>query len=249
MKTAGRTDAGLHLPGSYCIQVAHMQDQCYNDVTGKVFLCGKGQAMFGKRKNQEKKEAKVISLPELGELKFDGIGWNAVNPVKLELWDKAYELSVTFRAEAEEEELTASQKEAFAKFKKLVIERKSDIEDMISQFLEGEDVEDIGERMVPREAEFSSRGECALYIEDMSGENGDDIFPGPALFLLPKLVMYAAEECSDFMGGFISIFDLEELYGENYQETESYAAHIKRERELEREVWESRVNNSSSNKK
>ena len=169
--------------------------------------------IFGKK---EKKTQKVIVHPELGELKFDAIEWYPATRVKVALWNRVYDISLSFFARSEEEEPAPNQEATYQKFKNIVVEQREAIEKMILKDAEEEDVEKAGNRFIPYAVHISREGECALVFGDTEECKECDFSheTGFALFLIPRLLIYHAEECLDFMLGHRDQWTLEELYGE-----------------------------------
>ncbi len=168
--------------------------------------------IFGKK---EKETQRVIVHPELGKLKFDTMEWYPEAEVKVALWNRIYDVSISFFAGSEEEEPAPIQEAAYQKFKDIVVTQREAIEKMILKDTEEEDVEKAGSRFVPYAIQISREGECALVFGDTEECRDFSHETGFALFLIPRLFIYNAEECLDFMLGHRDKWTLEELYGQN----------------------------------
>lgn len=170
--------------------------------------------MFGKKKKQNR----TLTHPQLGELRYKGLGWAPTATARMELWDKTYEISLEFIAE-EEEEPNRRQEEAFEKFNRILPAQKDAIEQIILKCTDWDGTGCAGDRFIPRDASFSRKGECVLFFEDTQDTQderpyGYDLDMGFALFLLPKLEFGPTEYFFDCIIGYESIFTERELYGE-----------------------------------
>ena len=81
--------------------------------------------MFKIFKKKEKPQPRVIVHPELGELKYDGgeylCEWDSVSTFQIALWDRTYDVSITFYTSENGEEPNLQQVEAYRKFKNIVV--------------------------------------------------------------------------------------------------------------------------------
>lgn len=167
-------------------------------------------------RKKEKKPQKVIVHSELGELKFDAIEWYPAAKIRVALWNRVYDVPISFFAKSEEEEPAPSQEAAYQKFKNIVVEQRDTIEKMILEDAEEEDAEKAGNRLIPYAIYISREGECALAFGDTAECEECDFSheTGFALFLIPRLLIYSAEECLDFMLGYRDQWTLGDLYGQ-----------------------------------
>lgn len=172
--------------------------------------------MLGFIKKREKKAPKVIMHSELGELRYVINGWETVSAVKLDLWGKSYNVSLNFYADTEEDEPNSDQENAYQKFRGIMVEQRNVIERLLLDYSKEEIMENAGDRILPRNVEFSRKGECALFFEDT--EDGiayeDDTNAGIALFLIPRILIDSSENCFDYMCGYRDTSMREDLYGE-----------------------------------
>lgn len=159
--------------------------------------------------------------PELGELKFNEYVWDSATQTKVVLWNRAYDVRFSFYVRNEEEP-NANQEDAYQKFKSIVAEQRDTIEKMIMEYEDEKDIEKAGNRFIPYEVQISHGGECALVFGDAelykqvygdTEERYFDFETGFAMFLIPRLVYYGAEECFDFMIRPDDEITLDELYG------------------------------------
>lgn len=165
---------------------------------------------------KEKRPQKAVVHPELGELKFDTMEWYPVSKVKVALWNRIYDVSLSFFAESEEEEPAPKQEAAYQAFKSVVSVQRADIEKMIMEDTGEENLERAGSRFIPYAVQISRQGECALVFGDTEQCKECDFSheTGFALFLIPTRLLYPAEECLDFMLGHRDLWTLEALYGQ-----------------------------------
>lgn len=170
--------------------------------------------MFHLFAKMKKKPQKVIVHPELGELKFDTMEWYPESKVKVALWDRAYDVSLSFFAASEEEGPTPKQEAAYQEFKRAVAAQREAIEKIIMEDTKEKDPENAGGRFIPYAVQISREGECALVFGDTEQCCDFSHETGFALFLIPRLLLYHAEECLDFMLGHRDRWTLEELYGQ-----------------------------------
>ncbi|MCM1187253.1 MAG: hypothetical protein NC251_12100 [Lachnoclostridium sp.] len=83
--------------------------------------------IFGKKK----KEKVAYVHPQLGEVKYigvkgnkyDGGDWNPSSKLKVELWDKVFEVAMSFGTGSEDEHINPKQEEAFERVKSLIVEK------------------------------------------------------------------------------------------------------------------------------
>ncbi len=163
--------------------------------------------MFKIFKKKEKPQPRVIVHPELGELKYDGdeylCEWDSVSAFQIALWDRTYDVSITFYVSENGEEPNLQQVESYRKFKKIVVDQRDVMEKMIMEYAEEENIEKAGNRMIPRDVYFSLKGECALVFEDTEDElpYAYDTEYGVTLFLLPKFTIEGTECSIDYLNG------------------------------------------------
>ncbi|MCM1534921.1 MAG: hypothetical protein NC126_03240 [Clostridium sp.] len=154
--------------------------------------------IFGKKK----KEKVAYVHPQLGEVKYGGGDWNPSSKLKVELWDKVFEVAMSFGTGSEDEPINPKQEEAFERVKSLIVEKKHDIEQMVIEerfYTYEESEQEVRGRFYPDYLNFSRTGEeCVLYFTDAEHEDWD---AGFALLLIPEFKLVDEEEAMDFMGG------------------------------------------------
>lgn len=168
-------------------------------------------ALFGRKKKRD--AVKNPIHPIFGEMKHIGIEWDVAEKIELTLWNKTYEIPMSFIASTDKDGITANQEEAFKKLKDVITEQKSEMEKAIIFYTKTDDEEKILNRFIPYDILFSRNGECALFMKDTEedGAYNDDTETAFALFLVPKIFLCASEDSLDFLlggGGFLE----DELY-------------------------------------
>lgn len=157
---------------------------------------------FGKKK---KEQFTTLTHPKLGELKrVCGNIWHPLSNTTIVLWDRPYEISVTFLVEdGDEQGPNEKHAKAWDSFNDIIVTRRHSIEKTILKYMECADGEGAGDRFIPRDVEFSRKGECGLYFEDTEeGVDYDsDTNTGFAVFLIPKLLFTYSEFCTDCLWG------------------------------------------------
>jgi hypothetical protein len=167
--------------------------------------------MFGRKKT---KQDVVLWHPAFGEMKYVADSWKATTGVKLDLWNRTYEVECYLLSEAATNGVTEAQEAAIEKFGNVVVEQKSSIEEIIMKFSESDNEEKIGNRFIPDHIYFSQKGECALFVLDNYEDDYDSKFDaGFAILLVPKLLLCPAEDCLAYLLRGEGYFTDEELYG------------------------------------
>lgn len=145
-------------------------------------------------KKEEKDIVKDKNNPILGELKYTEVAWKKVEKEKITLWTKTYELPVNFAASSASVDVSEQQLASIEIFRKMFVEQKKQIEEMIMYAIECKTEEDSIQTFIPTEIMFSQEGKCALFFQDPEVEYNEDVDTEFGLMLLPKMELFDGED-------------------------------------------------------
>ena len=170
--------------------------------------------MFGFRK--KKKKENVYVHPKFGEMIHVHGMWSPVVRERLQLWDKDYDVPLTFLVENKEAAITSVQEEAYEKYKSIVAERREEMERLA--YPEGDNELALSDRIIPQEIYFSRKGECAIFFKDMEAEMGNSIYYSTfcsefAITVLPIMLRAPYRICIECMFGRAEFASIKELAG------------------------------------
>ena len=161
---------------------------------------------------------KKITNDAFKEIEYFGTGWRTVETRSFSLFSKTYSIYVIAVAKKESNEtINDLQKLALTSFMDLIVSKRSEIEEAItnhfnevssiddynSKYRDGYNLSDIPSRFVPNEIEISRKGECAIYVEDDAEEFGacDDWDEGFVVSISPEIKIYSKELYSGYIYG------------------------------------------------
>ncbi len=150
--------------------------------------------MFGKKK--------TIFNEVFGEIEYWD-GWATTAKLEITLWDKTYDIRILAIADSTKDDINEEQEKTYKMFKEIIVERRSEIEEMIENHFGTRDKQAVSSRFIPTRLLFSRIGECALYAEDDEEEYdvSDDYDEGFVLGIIPELKIYSKELYSGYIFG------------------------------------------------
>lgn len=171
--------------------------------------------IFGKKKQENADDRR--NHPLLGEMKHIGVTWKLMEKMAVVLWDEVYHVDVCLYARMVQEGVSEAQENAVQQLNAVLIEKRAQLEAAVRAYANTTAKQLLCERCVPRYIEVGRNGECALFVEDRAeaGAYNDDTETAFALFLLPKVQLFPAEDSLDFLHGRDGSISQEMLYGES----------------------------------
>lgn len=144
--------------------------------------------MFGFNKK------KIINNTIFGELIYNE-WWKTTSGLKIVLWQRTYDLEVLVLADAPNEGITKEQENAYKSFMDSIIEKQKLIQDMIEQFCEENNTDELAERFYPTQLIFCRNGDYGLCIDDLQDEDCS-IQPdsGLAISFVPEIKLYSSQD-------------------------------------------------------
>jgi len=155
------------------------------------------------------KKEKIIN-DTFGEIKAAGMAWRTVEKMSFSLFGKTYSVNALAIADKKlSENINDLQEAALTSFKDLIVSKRSEIEEAITnhfkevssiddyngRYREGYNLSDIPSRFVPPEIEISRKGECVIYLADAAEDNGEYYDPdeGFVVQLIPEIKVFFRE--------------------------------------------------------
>jgi predicted DNA-binding WGR domain protein len=123
-----------------------------------------------------------------GEVCFKN-GFTPKEPLKIKLWGKTNSVKVDVEAYYEKDGITEEQEKAFVTLKSVLAEKQSAIENMLSDYCDGGDDDELSERFTPTQLNIERDGKCALMLDDEEDEEN-----GMAVVLLPEEEVMTQDE-------------------------------------------------------
>ena len=163
------------------------------------------------------KKKKIIN-DTFGEIKAAGMAWRTVEKLSFSLFGKTYSVNALAIANKKlSENINALQESALTSFKDLIVSKRSEIEEAITnhfnevssiddyncRYREGYNLSDIPSRFVPDEIEISRKGVCVIYLADAAEDYGeyDDWDEGFVVQLIPEIRIYSKELYIGYVSG------------------------------------------------
>ena len=155
------------------------------------------------------KKKKIIN-DTFGEIKAAGMAWRTVEKLSFSLFGKTYSVNALAIANKKlSENINALQESALTSFKDLIVSKRSEIEEAITnhfnevssiddyngRYREGYNLSDIPSRFVLNEIEISRKGECVIYLADAAEGGGEYYDPdeGFVVQLIPEIKVFSRE--------------------------------------------------------
>jgi len=159
-----------------------------------------------------------LTNPAFGEVEYRADGWKTLEKRAFSLFDRIYSADVLALTERQTpEEISALQESAYRSFMDLIVSRRPEIEQTITnhfnevsgipdyncRYREGYDLADIPSRFVPSTVEITRKGECAIFVSDDAEEYGenDDWDEGFVITIVPEIQIHSKEESQGYVSG------------------------------------------------
>lgn len=159
-----------------------------------------------------------ITNTVFGEIEYWQSGWRTVEKFPLSLFGRTYAADVVAMVDIKKvEEVNDLQESAFQTFKELIVRRRSEIEQVITdhfnevsansdyncRYRENYDLTDIPSRFVPSSIKITRNGDVAICVSDDAEEYGeyDDWDEGFVITILPELKVLSKEYYQGLVSG------------------------------------------------
>jgi hypothetical protein len=149
--------------------------------------------MFGKKK--------PLMNEVFGELVYWGVQWVAKSKFPITLWNKTYHLRLCVVSGDEKAGVNSVQEEAYLQLKEQIATMQTAVEHAVSDYFDLQDAQTLTERFIPYDMEISTRGECAIIAENAADDDMQDVEPGLAVVVYPKLAIYDGEIYAGYVFG------------------------------------------------
>jgi len=161
-------------------------------------------------------KARIHTNPAFGEVEYQADGWRTLEKRAFSLFDRIYSADVLAMTERQTpEEINPFQQSAFRSFMDLIVSRRAEIEQAITNHFnkvsgipdyncrdrEGYDLADIPSRFVPSTVEITRKGECAIFVSDDAEEYGenDDWDEGFVITIVPEIKIHSKEKYQGYV--------------------------------------------------
>ncbi len=160
-----------------------------------------------------RKKKKLIS-EVFGEVKHYGFSWTTSAKTLFVLWNKAYELHIDIVDKQAKSGISKLQEETYIKFKENLAENQKNVEKIVSKFFNTTNDDSLISKFIPYSIQINRNGECALIGENTEDEDIQDVLPGLAIIIYPRMAIFTEEAYSEyvFLSGDEDI--KKELYGD-----------------------------------
>ena len=129
--------------------------------------------------------------------RFDGY-WSTSEKIALVLWDKPFQLSCTVSAGSGQAEITKEQEDICLLFRENCSLLREKIEGVVAGYFETTDASVLLSKFLPYEVQISPNAECAIIAGNADDEEFDDVLPGLAVVIYPKVAIFTEEDYSEY---------------------------------------------------
>ncbi len=134
-----------------------------------------------------------------GNVKLFGRRWSTSVKAGIALWGKEYNLNCIIIADKERPEINQAQEAVFRKFTENSSLIPKGVERIVADYFGTTDASVLMSKFDPYELMISPNAECAIIANNADDEEMDDVLPGLAVVVYPKMAIFTEEDYSEYV--------------------------------------------------
>lgn len=145
------------------------------------------------------KRKKDLPNTTFGKVKLFGRRWSTSVKASISLWGKEYSLNCILIAEKEHPEINQGQEDVFRRFTQNSSYISKGVERIVADYFGTTDAALLTSKFGPYELMISPNAECAIVANNADDEEMDDVLPGLAVVVYPKMAIFTEEDYSEYV--------------------------------------------------